>query len=55
MKESGIRDKFNCMVIGIEEGKENLSPVDPSRKLEKDDIIWIVGEEEDIERFNENN
>ena len=54
MKESGIRDKFNCMVIGIEEGKENLSPVDPSRKLEKDDIIWIVGEEEDIERFNEN-
>ena len=55
MKESGIRDKFNCMVIGIEEGKENLSPVDPSRKLEKDDIIWIVGEEEDIKRFNENN
>ena len=55
MKESGIRDKFNCMVVGIEEGKENLSPVDPSRKLEKDDIIWIVGEEEDIKRFNENN
>ena len=55
MKESGIRDKFNCMVIGIEEGKENLSPDDPSRKLEKDDIIWIVGEEEDIKRFNENN
>ncbi len=55
MKESGIRDKFNCMVVGLEEGKENLSLVDPSRKLEKDDIIWIVGEEEDIQRFNENN
>lgn len=55
MKESGIRDKFNCMVVGLEEGKENLSLVDPSRKLEKDDIIWIVGEEEDLERFNNNN
>ena len=27
MKESGIRDKFNCMVVGLEEGKENLSIV----------------------------
>ncbi len=55
MKESGIRDKFNCMVVGIEEGKENLSPVAPSRILKDGDIIWIVGEEEDIMRFNAEN
>ena len=55
MKESGIRDKFNCMVVGIEEGKENLSRVDPSRILQDGDIVWIVGEEEDIMRFNAEN
>ena len=55
MKESGIRDKYNCMVVGLEEGKKNLSFVDPSRKLEAGDIIWIVGEAEDLERFNDNN
>ena len=55
MKESRIRDKYNCMVVGIEEGKENLSLVDPSRKLHEGDVIWIVGEEEDLERINENN
>lgn len=55
MKESGIRDKFNCMVVGIEEGKENLSRVDPSRILQAGDIVWIVGEEEDIMRFNAEN
>ena len=55
MKESGIRDKYNCMVVGIEEGKENLSPVDPQRKLSANDIIWIVGEEEDLEKFNRDN
>ena len=55
MKESGIRDKFNCMVVGIEEGKENLSPVAPSRIIMAGDIIWIVGEEEDIMRFNAEN
>lgn len=55
MKESGIRDKFNCMVVGIEEGKENLSPVAPSRIIMAGDIVWIVGEEEDILRFNAEN
>ena len=55
MKESGIRDKFNCMVVGIEEGKENLSPVAPSRIIMAGDIVWIVGEEEDIMRFNAEN
>lgn len=55
MKESGIRDKYNCMVVGLEEGKENLSPVSPSRKLMKGDVIWIVGEEENLERFSKDN
>ena len=45
--ESGIRDKYNCMVVGLEEGKENLSPIEPSRPFAKGDIIWIVGEEEE--------
>lgn len=55
LKESGIRDKYNCMVIGLEEGKENLSQVDPSRILGKGDIIWIVGEQDDIDRFCKDN
>lgn len=55
MKESRIRDKFNCMVVGIEEGKENLSPVSPARVLMAGDIVWLVGEEDDIMRFNAEN
>jgi len=48
LEQSGIRDKYGCMVIGLEEGKENLSPFPPKRKFMEGDIIWIVGEEEDI-------
>lgn len=44
LRESGIRDKYNCMVVGLEEGKETLSQVKPTRKFEKGDILWIVGE-----------
>ena len=55
MEESGIRDKYNCMVVGLEEGKENLSIVNPRRKIKAGDILWIVGEEDDIARFNNDN
>ncbi len=48
LEESGMRDKYGCMVIGLEEGKENLSPFPPKRKFMEGDIIWIVGEKEDI-------
>ena len=48
LEDSGIRDKFNCMVVGMEEGKENLSPVGPKHQFEEGDIIWIVGEQEDL-------
>ena len=53
LRESGIRSRYNCMVVGIEEGEENLSPVSPDRKFEKGDIIWIVGEEHNLSQLLE--
>jgi len=53
--ESGIRDKYNCMVVGMEEGRQNLTRVAPTRKFEKGDIIWIVGEEENLKTITEKN
>ncbi len=53
--ESGIRDKYNCMVVGLEEGQENLTKVAPARVFEKGDILWIVGEESDLQRITEKN
>ena len=46
--ESGIRDLYSCMVIGLEEGKQNLSAFPPNRKFEEGDIIWLVGEQESL-------
>ena len=47
--ESGIRDHYSCMVIGLEEGKQNLSAFPPNRKFKEGDIIWVVGEEESLD------
>ncbi len=46
LMESGIRNVYSCMVVGLEEGKENLSPFPPNRRFQEGDIIWVVGEEE---------
>ena len=49
--ESGIRDKYNCMVVGLEEGQENLTKIAPTRTFKKGDILWIVGEESDLQKI----
>ena len=49
LEESGIRSHYSCMVVGMEEGKENLSPVGPKRRFEEGDILWIVGEQESLD------
>ncbi len=46
IKNSGIRDKFDCLVVGIE--RDNTSIMNPDIDLEliEGDVIWIVGERE---------
>lgn len=53
LSESGIRDEYGCMVVGLEEGKENLSTVRPTYKFRPGDIVWVVGEQDDIERLQQ--
>ncbi len=51
LEESGIRSRYSCMVVGMEEGKENLSSVGPKHRFEEGDIIWIVGEKEALDKL----
>ena len=48
LAESGIRSLYSCMVVGMEEGKENLSQISPKHQFEQGDIIWVVGEQESL-------
>ena len=49
LMESGIRDHYDCMVVGLEEGEENLSLVTADRRFEEGDIIWVVGEQQALD------
>ena len=53
LMESGIREEYSCMVVGLESGGESLKKVSPSYKFVKGDILWIVGEVRDVERLQD--
>lgn len=55
LPETGLRSEFNCMVVGREEGKENLSMVGATYKMRLGDILWIVGEDESLRRLQDAN
>lgn len=45
LKESNVRQRYNFMVVGVEEGQKNLTMINPNRRFEVGDIVWVVGEE----------
>ena len=51
LRDSGIRDKYNCMVVGVDEGQKNLTLITPSRCLQAGDMLWVVGEQGDLDRI----
>ena len=51
VRDAAIRQRFNCMVVGVEEGQQNLTMINPARRFKDGDIIWIVGEEQNVERL----
>lgn len=51
IQESGIRENYNCMVVGIEQGQQKLTLINPYATLAVDDVLWIVGEEKNLKKI----
>lgn len=52
IRESGIRDKTDGLVIAIRRGDERILNPDSSEILQVDDIVWVVGNDKKIEKLN---
>lgn len=48
---SGIREKTNGLVVGIERNKSRILNPDSSTVFEWGDIVWIVGDRKKIQKF----
>lgn len=47
IRESGIRDKYRCLIVGVERGGVLRTP-DVKVPFEEGDIVWVVGENEHV-------
>lgn len=48
IRESGIRDKYHCLIAGVERGNAELMTPDVNARFEEGDVVWVVGEKEDV-------
>jgi len=49
IQQSGIRQDYRCLIVGLEEDdSESLEVPNPQRPFAAGDIIWVVGEDDDI-------
>lgn len=48
LKEAGIREKYHCLIAGVERGEETLHAPDVHESFVEGDVVWIVGESVDV-------
>ncbi|MGL4851569.1 MAG: cation:proton antiporter [Phocaeicola sp.] len=48
LPESGIREVYNCIVVGVERQDGNLVTPDTVTPFAVGDIVWVVGEMDDL-------
>lgn len=50
--DCGIRNKYHCLVVGIESaGEDVLRTPQVHMPLKEDDVVWVVGEEDDLNQL----
>jgi CPA2 family monovalent cation:H+ antiporter-2 len=54
IRDSGIREKTNGLVIGIQRDKNRILNPNSGTTFQWGDIVWIVGERKKIQKLNEN-
>ena len=47
--ESAIRERYHCLVAGVEKADGSLHVPNASIPFEEGDVLWLVGEHSDIE------
>ena len=48
IRHSGIRNQYNCLIVGIEKADGTLMSPDADEVLHQVEVFWVVGEEKDV-------
>lgn len=53
IRDSGVREQFDCMVVGIERDGQRLRSPKSDLVLEEKDLLWVVGNVRQLQRLQE--
>lgn len=53
IKDSGIREETHGLVVGIERGNDRVLNPDSTQTIEPGDRLWVVGDQDLIERLSD--
>ena len=48
IKDSGIRNGYHCLVVGVEKESGKLLSPEPTMLFEVGDVVWVVGEKSNL-------
>lgn len=51
IQTSNIRERFKCLVVGLEREEESYASVPAFEIFREKDVVWVVGEEQDVYRL----
>lgn len=51
VRDSGIREKYHCLIAGLDRKGESIITINANEVLQKNDIVWVVGEYDDVHRL----
>ncbi|MBQ8099524.1 MAG: TrkA C-terminal domain-containing protein, partial [Bacteroidaceae bacterium] len=51
VRDSGLREIYQCMLVGFEDGVDHLVLPQAQRVFEQGDVVWIVGERTSLLRL----
>lgn len=51
LMECGLKERYGCMLVGVEEDEDTLTRIPPTYQFDKGDILWVVGEKDDVRRL----
>lgn len=52
--ELNVREKYECMIIGIDRDDQSITNFDASFVFRENDIVWLAGEKDKLAAFKEN-
>ena len=53
LAELDVRKKYGFNVVGIKKGSEMIMQFDPNEPLEDDDVLFVIGKNADLEKFQD--